>query len=486
MDVCNEIACAHSRGVLHRDLKPGNVMLGQYGETLVVDWGLAKVIGRGSEDTGSEPTLRPEAASGSGETLPGTALGTPAYMSPEQAEGRFDRLGPRSDVYSLGATLYCLLTGRAPFQDEDVGAVLRRVRRGDFASPRRVNAAVPRPLEAVCLKAMTLEPAARYASAKELAEDIEHWLADEPVSAYRETASEGLLRQWRRNPRAVALGAALVMVMAVGGVAGIALWQRAEQQRRYGQRLEVAYRDEQAAKHDAVTNLYFNRIALADREWLAGNVRNAERLLEECPRSLRGWEWDHLKQLCHAELVDFRGHDDEVWGVSYSRDGGLIASAGRDGTVRIWDSIGVRDPTSFRHRGPVWAVAFSPDARRVVTASGMRSDAGAVTIWDVATGREIHSLGGRTGSLARVTFSPDGSRVAASSGLAGRNEVVIWDAATGREVQVFREHDAPVSCVAYRPDGRLITSATGSNDDFDPGKKPGEVKLWEVETGRVV
>jgi serine/threonine protein kinase len=138
-DVCNAIEYAHSRGVLHRDIKPGNVIVGKHGETLMVDWGLAKPLGKtdsGSE--GGERVLAPSSASGSSETLPGSALGTPAYMSPEQAAGDLDRLGPRSDVYSLGATLYCLLTGNAPFEG-DAGEVLRKVQRGEFAPPRQVD-----------------------------------------------------------------------------------------------------------------------------------------------------------------------------------------------------------------------------------------------------------------------------------------------------------------------------------------------------------
>ena len=150
--------------MLHRDLKPGNIMVGKYGETLVVDWGLAKALGRvepGQES--GERTLVPSSASGSAETLPGSALGTPAYMSPEQARGELDRLGPRSDVYSLGATLYCLLTGRPPFEGDDVGEVLRKVQRGEFRPPRQLDPSIDKALEAVCLKAMAARPEDRYA-----------------------------------------------------------------------------------------------------------------------------------------------------------------------------------------------------------------------------------------------------------------------------------------------------------------------------------
>ncbi len=144
-DVCDAIAYAHSRGVLHRDLKPGNVMLGKYGETLVVDWGLAKPVGGPSDGEGAtEGPLRPTSSGDSAPTQMGQAVGTPSFMSPEQAAGRLDQLGPASDVYSLGATLYCLLTGKAPFTGGDLGNVLQRVRRGEFARPRQVRRDVPR------------------------------------------------------------------------------------------------------------------------------------------------------------------------------------------------------------------------------------------------------------------------------------------------------------------------------------------------------
>src|SRR5205807_255987 len=149
-----------------------------------VDWGLAKALGRSEAGRETiEAPVEPISGSGSAPTQMGTAIGTPAYMSPEQAAGRLDELGPRSDVYSLGATLYCLLTGQPPFAERDVGAVLRKVQQGDFLPPRQVKRDVPAALEAVCLKAMALRPPDRYATAKDLAEEVERWLADEPVSA---------------------------------------------------------------------------------------------------------------------------------------------------------------------------------------------------------------------------------------------------------------------------------------------------------------
>lgn len=234
VDVCDAMQYAHDRGILHRDLKPGNIMLGRYGETLVVDWGLAKPIGKSESSEGSdEPTLRLESASSSAETVAGTALGTPQYMSPEQAEGRLDRLGTASDVYSLGATLYCLLTGRAPFELEEVGEILRKVQRGLFPPPRKIQSRIPRNLEAVCLKAMALRREDRYASPGALAEDIKNWLANEPVSAWPEPWSWRVAR-WGRRHRAVVEG--LVCLVAAGLLAMVfaTAWQReqARQERR--------------------------------------------------------------------------------------------------------------------------------------------------------------------------------------------------------------------------------------------------------------
>jgi serine/threonine-protein kinase len=224
-DVCNAIDYAHSRGVLHRDIKPGNIIVGKHGETLVVDWGLAKPLGRVEPGYGTgEHRLIPSSASGSAETLPGSALGTPAYMSPEQASGDLEHLGPRSDVYSLGATLYCLLTGKPPHEGDDVGELLRRVQGGDFSRPLQLDSSIDRPLEAVCLKAMATNPADRYPSCRAIADDIERWMADEPVTAYHEPLSHRA-RRWAKRNRTAVTGTGVALVAGVVGLSAVLVVQ---------------------------------------------------------------------------------------------------------------------------------------------------------------------------------------------------------------------------------------------------------------------
>jgi eukaryotic-like serine/threonine-protein kinase len=224
VDVCNAIAFAHSKGVLHRDLKPENVMLGKYGETLVVDWGLAKAMGKSESVTPSDVSvIQPQSGSSVTPTQMGSAVGTPAYMSPEQAAGRLDQLGPASDIYSLGATLYTLLTGKKSVEG-DLVDVLRKVQRGEIVPPRQVNPSTPEPLDAICRKAMSLKPEDRYASALDLARDVELWLSDEPVSAWREPARVRAGR-WVRKHRTLVATALATLLVAVVGLLAVAAVQ---------------------------------------------------------------------------------------------------------------------------------------------------------------------------------------------------------------------------------------------------------------------
>jgi eukaryotic-like serine/threonine-protein kinase len=324
VDVCNTIAYAHSRGVIHRDLKPSNIMLGPYGETLVVDWGLAKPIGQTPEAPClAEESLLVPASSGSDPTKMGSAMGTPAYMSPEQAAGQLDRLGPASDVYCLGATLYCLLTGCAPFDGDELGSLLRRVQQGEFPLPRAVDPKIPRALEAVCVKAMAREPSHRYGTPRDLADEIEHWMADEPVSAWREPLPIRLARLGRRH-RLLVTSAAVLLVAAVGALSvGNVLIGR-EKKNVEKQRAEAIHqRDLAAANFAQARQTVDDYLTLVSKDVeLRRDLPGLQKLRFELMNKALGYYRDFLKQ--HAADRSLRS---EVAGSSF-QIGSITADIG--------------------------------------------------------------------------------------------------------------------------------------------------------------
>jgi serine/threonine-protein kinase len=289
--VCQTMDYAHSRGIIHRDLKPRNIMLGPYGETLVVDWGLAKVVGHSDLQAGVDATLRPPSSSDIQATVAGSRVGTPGYMSPEQASGEVDRLGPATDIYSLGATLYYMLTKQSAFANLEVPEVLFRIERGEFPAPRLITPRVDRALEAICLRAMNTVASARYKSCRLLADDLECWLADQPVSVYAEPITRRVSRFSRRNKPLIASISALLFL----GVAGLGLHDRrlAQEKGRVENALGLAREEHAIAakeRDNAAKHLGTTRKALRRQFLLAANnlaqFPKTEPLREQLAREL--------------------------------------------------------------------------------------------------------------------------------------------------------------------------------------------------------
>ncbi len=511
--VCHAIQHAHQIGIIHRDIKPSNVLVTMHDGVpvpKVIDFGIAKATQAELTDKTVFTQFQ-------------HFIGTPAYISPEQAEMSGLDIDTRADIYSLGVLLYELLVGQTPFDAKEMlkdglDALRRIIRERDPLRPStrlhsltadaRTTAGQRRQTDAgklvhllrgdldwIVMKCLEKDRRRRYDTANGLAMDIQRHLDNEPVVARPPSAAYKIQKAWQRNKLAFSAAGAVGLALLAG--TGVSTWQavnatrarRAEVTQRIAAQNAQAQAEAQERRADAERLraesqlkrtewlVYAGKLMLAQTDFEAGNGGLALHYLDECEPGLRGWEHRYLSTRINARQT-LAGHAHEVSSVAFSPDGQHIVAGSMDGTAKVWDAATGQDVFTLQgHKGHTMSVAFSPDGKRIVTGGGeWGGTLGEAKVWDAATGRLLLELNGHTCAVWSVVFSPDGKRIATGAGDwgPGPGEVKVWDAETGREILVLEGHMFGVRGVAFSPDGRFVI--TGSEDYT--------AKVWDAATGR--
>jgi WD40 repeat protein/serine/threonine protein kinase len=488
IQVCHAIQHAHQKGIIHRDIKPSNILAtvnDGVAVPKVIDFGIAKALPHLEERLADETVVTQFAA----------LIGTPAYMSPEQAIMTSVDVDTRSDIYSLGVLLYEMLTGRTPFDAKELLAsgldeIRRTIREKEPARPstklatlqeeERTTTAQRRSsdttklmhqlqgdLDWIVMKCLEKDRGRRYETASGLAADLKRHLNHEAVIARPPSTAYRLQKTIRRNKLAFAAGTTVALALIAG--AGFSTWSFLRERRALASETEQRMRAD-AGKLIAERNLYAAHLNLAQPAWDQSNPDRLRELLEET-RSYpdRGFEWSYWQRQYHQALMTLRGylsHNANVWSVAFSPDGSRIVTGNGDHNARVWDAATGRQLFTLNHSSSFRSVACSPDGRWII--AGFTD--GTIKRWDASTGDERLGFKVRSGSpISSVAFSPDGERIVSGS----EDAIATVSALDGRELLTLVGHRSGISSTAFSPDGRKII--TGSVDH--------SARVWNAVTG---
>ena len=486
IQICEGVQHAHQKSIIHRDIKPSNILVYMEGDRAlpkIIDFGVAKAL----TSPLTEQTFF---------TAQGQLLGTPEYMSPEQAEMIHNDIDTRSDVYSLGVVLYELLTGTPPFDRKALELagfeeILKTIREKDpprpstrllslgvearhVADTRKTNPSllpkqVRGDLDWIVMKTLEKDRSRRYSTTSELAADIKRHLNNEPVQAGPPTMMYKFCKFIRRHRNAAIAASLIVLALVVGSIMATCGFLQARQER------DRAIGAESKAKR----NLYRAHMFLAQQNWEDRLIGRLQEILDaHCPRlgeqDLRGWEWYYFKSLCDQNLLTFSGHKEAVRSVAWSPDGRYIASVGTDDTVWIWDWITKKEICALRgHNKNKHSVVWSPDGQRLASAGSDET----VKIWDWTNRKVALTLMGHKGEVYSVTWSPDGQKIASG----GKDSTVrIWNANTGQEALCLscESRSQSILSLAWSPDSQWLAAGRKSVSEDDNGT----VILWDMTT----